>query len=148
MRGLPWFIAGILLAGCTLFQGYRIGREYILVPVNTSGAALPCDRLWSISPPPSSNEPVTLICRFDGAAPTPRAAPDGIAPFFGVVPAQGGRLKVISANGLSTSHAPRIDPLSTEVLQQCPPPARRHYPLTVLQAALLEKWEGCLATKL
>jgi len=140
------------LAVCAVFRGYAIGREYAIVPIQWPAATVvPCDRLWAVED--------TLICAFDGAGPTPIAAPDGLRPTFGVLPVRTGPIKVIRENGTIAPTDAVIRRVPAAVLQQCPPPERRVFGsqpswlsrnsgLTVGEAAVLTKWQECLAERL
>lgn len=125
----------LLFAGCALPFGPAIGRDYALVPVRWgSVTALLCDRLWGLE---EGDAAPTLLCRFNG--PTP---------FFGVVPSPNGAPRAFRADGTPSATPPRIDPVPVAALRDCPPPARRTYPLTVREAVILSKWEECIDPKL
>ena len=128
-------VLALSLTGC-LTGSYALGREYILVGIRGgSSIAIECDRVWSLPPD-------TLFCQFDGYP------PDGAQRFAGVVPFPTGAMRVISANGFYTSKRAPIRTIPDQVVAQCPPPARRAYPVTAEDAPLLQKWETCVDSAL
>jgi hypothetical protein len=115
-------LAAVLLAGC-LTGSYALGREYVLVGE--------CDRVWSLAPD-------TLFCQFDGYP------PDGARAFAGIVPFPTGAMRVISARGLYTPKRASIRALPEHIVTQCPPPARKVYPISAAEEPLLHTWEVCV----
>ncbi len=130
------------LAGCAIFPGFSIGREYYLV--HTAGSAprsvLPCDWLWLIEVGEAGTP--LVFCRFDGARHT-AALPNGLPPELNVVWVQ--RVETIRANGtLSQAQAP-IRPLPPEIVQACPHPVG---PGWRKQQAPAREWVQCVWTRL
>jgi hypothetical protein len=160
-----------LLTGCILAERFALGREYMLV--NLGGflrepgpPMAACDDVWQLKLPHPSGVPISaFVCRFDGVAPTPHTAPEGMPPYFRVlhetIESLGleearPRVSVIRANGTpDASKRPLVRPIPSEILEACPPPPRLSSgmaawgaPLTDAELAALHAFERCLEPKL